>query len=73
MTPEQEDEIRSMVQGVEERVRDVTDAIGIQTDILESLLEFIGGELTELKEEQRKLRSEIASRNEQSKLFSTGD
>jgi len=73
MTPEQEDEIRSMVQGVEDRVRDVTDAVSIQTDILAPLLETIAGELIELKEEQRKIRLEIESKKSQSTLFQTGD
>jgi len=72
MTPEQEDEIRSMVQGVEDRVRDVTDAVSIQTDILAPLLETIAGELIELKEEQRKIRLEIESKKSQSTLFSNG-
>ncbi len=73
MTPEQEDEIRSMVQGVEDRVRDITDAVGIQTDILAPLLETIAGELMELKEEQHKLRIELESSKHQSTLFQTGD
>jgi len=70
MTPEQEDEVRSMVQGIEDRVRDVNDAVGIQTDILAPLLETIAGELMELKEEQRKLRVELESSKHQSTLFS---
>jgi len=72
MNPQQEDEIRSMVQGVEDRIRDVNDGVSIQTDILAPLLETIAGELMELREEQRKLRLEIESRKEQSTLFSTG-
>ena len=72
MNPQQEDEIRSMVQGVEDRVRDVTDAVSIQTDILAPLLETIAGELIELKEEQRKIRLEIESKKSQSTLFSNG-
>jgi len=72
MTPEQEDEVRSIVQGVEDRVRDVSDAIAVQTDILAPLLESIAGELIELKEEQRKLRAQLESSKHQSTLFSGG-
>ena len=72
MTPEQEDEVRSIVQGVEDRVRDVNDAVAVQTDILAPLLESIAGELIELRQEQRRLREELVSNEHQSTLFSGG-
>ena len=56
MTPEQEDEFRSMIQGLEDRARDTTDAVCIQTDMLSELLETVIDELRKLGSEIKEAR-----------------
>ena len=50
MPPGQEEEIRYMFLRLDDGVRDVNDAVTVQSDMLHEDLEHIGGVLEEIKE-----------------------